>query len=655
MQRVFMVFLLAFFSFNLSFAASFSPVDNAGLISDITTAQSNSENDVIDLGGKNFILTEGVASFMGALDTGLPVISETGFSLTIMNGTLEREMSATDFRILGIAATGTLVLNDVGINNGLAQFEDPSSGSLGMGGAILNFGSIPQITDCIFFNNIAIGDPDPQSINKYASGGAIANFGSIGVIDNTIFYDNKAIGLKQSYLNTSLVHAIGGAISVQRASATIASIVDSTFIANQALGGEATTGAPGYKEPFAFGGAIYIKGTVSLVQNVLFESNIARGGHAEALSEPGVAGGVGFGGAIYLDGTSIASISGTRFQNNKAFGGASDFALSATGASARGGAIFCRNSATTFAISGTVFLSNVAAAGNGVLAQNSASALGGAILLEGCKATITESTLEKNQAVAGNNASINSILDGISFGGALYIRPGTTAGAEIVSLSGTTFSGNLVVAGEQSSITDGQGVGGAIFLESNSSFSSKITSLTNSTFSNNFAENQGGAIALQGTSFIDVLANSTITLNIVRAANGGGGIYLFPSSDINTLSSTIVANNDDGATDAGEDIFVATGGAIGAASFNLIGVNAGHTITNAVNNNQVGTVASNLAPALGPLQNNGGLTKTHALLVVSPGINKGANPFALLYDQRGLGFARSQATQTDIGAFESSF
>jgi len=57
-------------------------------------------------------------------------------------------------------------------------------------------------------------------------------------------------------------------------------------------------------------------------------------------------------------------------------------------------------------------------------------------------------------------------------------------------------------------------------------------------------------------------------------------------------------------------------------------------------------------PLLGPLQNNGGPTKTHALLPGSPAIDHGSNPAGLTFDQRGPGFARSTGAGVDIGAFE---
>jgi hypothetical protein len=67
----------------------------------------------------------------------------------------------------------------------------------------------------------------------------------------------------------------------------------------------------------------------------------------------------------------------------------------------------------------------------------------------------------------------------------------------------------------------------------------------------------------------------------------------------------------------------------------------------------VGTTASPIDPLLGPLQDNGGLTETQAILPGSPAINAGSNPLELTTDQRGE--ARVQQGTADIGAFESDF
>src|SRR5438874_10331155 len=63
---------------------------------------------------------------------------------------------------------------------------------------------------------------------------------------------------------------------------------------------------------------------------------------------------------------------------------------------------------------------------------------------------------------------------------------------------------------------------------------------------------------------------------------------------------------------------------------------------------------TNTDPLLGPLQDNGGPTLTHALLPGSPAINAGDPNFTPppLYDQRGPGFDRIVSGRIDKGSFE---
>jgi hypothetical protein len=80
-----------------------------------------------------------------------------------------------------------------------------------------------------------------------------------------------------------------------------------------------------------------------------------------------------------------------------------------------------------------------------------------------------------------------------------------------------------------------------------------------------------------------------------------------------------------------------------------VGSSAGFSLaTGSGNNLPFGTNVQ-----LGALADNGGPTKTHALLAGSPALNVGSNPGGLLIDQRGYGFSRTVGAGTDIGAIES--
>ena len=260
--------------------------------------------------------------------------------------------------------------------------------------------------------------------------------------------------------------------------------------------------------------------------------------------------------------------------------------------------------------------------------------------------------------VAGSGITVN--ISGVT------IRNGGTGGGGggifnvgTLTLTNSTVSGNN--AGEN---------GGGIY-------NSGTLTLTNSTVSGNNAGDGGGGIRNSGTL---TLTNSTVSGN--NAGGDGGGIYDF-SGTANSFNSTITDNRSDAdlnGTGIGGGVHNAA-----AATFTFQNtILAGNSETLRVGNFFVattgecdGTIISSgnnlmenydtsrctvtgnplLAdPKLGPLQNNGGSTQTHALLASSPAIDAGDpggcrdNLGALLTtDQRG--FPRP-AVGCDIGAYE---
>jgi hypothetical protein len=104
-----------------------------------------------------------------------------------------------------------------------------------------------------------------------------------------------------------------------------------------------------------------------------------------------------------------------------------------------------------------------------------------------------------------------------------------------------------------------------------------------------------------------------------------------------------VADNLVGTTGADPDI----SGSVTATS-SLIGNATGTTFAAGSGANITGT-----DPMLGPLADNGGPTRTHALLPGSPAIDHGSNPAGLVADQRGGLFLRTVGAAADIGAFEA--
>jgi hypothetical protein len=135
------------------------------------------------------------------------------------------------------------------------------------------------------------------------------------------------------------------------------------------------------------------------------------------------------------------------------------------------------------------------------------------------------------------------------------------------------------------------------------------------------------------------LTNCTIAGNTAtgNTAGGSGGGIGGPAS----LANTVVADN---TADGGPDV----SGAFTSRGHNLIGktdVSTGWLISDLT-----GTAAVPLDARLGPLQNNGGPTKTMALLAGSPALNTGDATLAPATDQRGV----TRGATVNIGAYQAT-
>ena len=170
--------------------------------------------------------------------------------------------------------------------------------------------------------------------------------------------------------------------------------------------------------------------------------------------------------------------------------------------------------------------------------------------------------------------------------------------------------------------------------------------IIDSTISGNSAGTAGGALYALGSAYgarAWKLSNSTITRN---SAGSGGGIVDNHDPDLGPteLQSSIVAENINlTGTTYDVDIGSVYAGVTIAGANNLIIAANGITLP---------PDTLDAAPLLGPLQDNGGATRTHALLEGSPAIDAGNNASNLDFDQRGEGFARMAGASADIGAFE---
>jgi hypothetical protein len=208
--------------------------------------------------------------------------------------------------------------------------------------------------------------------------------------------------------------------------------------------------------------------------------------------------------------------------------------------------------------------------------------------------------------------------------------------------------GNLTITNSTFSGNTANNEGGAILYASGPGFSLTIT---NSTFSGNTANTSGGAIVLgnaTGTIRASTIVNNTADADGVAPAGTGGGIFVSLGSNL-TLLSSIVAGNKAGTAFSDIDGTVVTAG----STNNLVGTNQGLIgITNGTAGNLIGAPGNEINPFVGPLQNNGGQTPTHALLAGSKAINAGISIMGVTTDQRG--FARITGPAPDIGAFETN-
>lgn len=153
--------------------------------------------------------------------------------------------------------------------------------------------------------------------------------------------------------------------------------------------------------------------------------------------------------------------------------------------------------------------------------------------------------------------------------------------------------------------------------------------IINSTLSGNSANVNGGGISNTSSGTISII-NSTITGN--SASLGGGGIRTL--GGVIEITYTVIAGNVTGSDCAGA-------GTVTSLGHNLDGDNTCGLLTSLADLPGVG-------PLLGPLQENGGLTRTHALLSGSPAIDAGNDGTAPDMDQRHF----ERVGVSDIGAFE---
>ena len=306
--------------------------------------------------------------------------------------------------------------------------------------------------------------------------------------------------------------------------------------------------------------------------------------------------------------------------------------------------------------SGTMTLSRCIFTGNQITDNNDSIENHGTINLDHC--SITNNRGGGSVYNSGSLTMDNSVVAGhtwfTSSSGGIYNDGG------IVVLRNSAISNNWSVQG------GGIWNGGALFvtnslINSNRSFYSDIDTpagglynigyavLVNTTVSGNRASGAAGGIWNSGGLRLlnCTVASNFVFGNIYNRPTSGGGVWngLDPHAGDFQCRNTIIAGNHSTLTNCTfcpDDI----SGFMGSFGHNLIQdangwVNAGSEPSDLLG----------IDPKLGPLQDNGGPTWTHALLQGSPAIDAGDPTGAPSEDQRGV--PRPQGRGVDIGAFES--
>ncbi len=388
-------------------------------------------------------------------------------------------------------------------------------------------------------------------------------------------------------------------------------------------------GGKAVSAPLPYGGGIAIaSGAALTLTNAVIEYDTAQFG-----------GGIYNDGALTLSGFVFVGYSqaqqGGGIYNAGTLNGSNTY-LFDNNASVAGGALFNTDTNGRASLSNAFIYNNFASGGV-------VSTTGGAIV-NFAALTLTNASVQYNRADLGGNIynGVNAsvvLSDTLVQGGHANDSGGGIVNFGIVRALNSLFA--LNTAGNRGGgIYNGGAGGGTVYL-------------TNSTLSANRSDGEGGGIYNYSGS--TSLFNVTVAANIADDDNNdtsnGGGIKQFGGTL--TLQNTIVANNFHRVGIFPFSVADDCKGTLTSQGYNLVEDTTACTLGGTSTGNIIGQ-----DPKLGPLQDNGGSTSTHALLPGSPAINAGnpsgcTDPFGavLLFDQRGS--RRPAGGRCDIGAYEA--
>lgn len=338
---------------------------------------------------------------------------------------------------------------------------------------------------------------------------------------------------------------------------------------------------------------------------------------------------------------------------------------------------------TGFSNGGGIFNLGTATINSCNIRDNRASQGAGIFNNTGSIVSITDSTISGNISNFNGGGIFNqgtttinkSIISGnsLSFtssGGGIFNTNGT------VNITESTFSGNLASQGGgifnniacTVNITDSTFTGNASFSGAaiQNASSTSIANITRSTFSSNAASSSGGAFNISGGTVN--ITNSTLSGNSAGTFGGGAIIATGLSSTVNITNSTITKNsalaNGGGIRNLGAVIrlsnTIVADQTLGADCFGTALTDNGFNL----DKDNTCPAGFNTVPAftLPSLANNGGPTKTHALVAFGMGteaIDAGDTTCGVTTDQRGElkpvdypGILPDGTPHCDIGSFE---
>ena len=362
------------------------------------------------------------------------------------------------------------------------------------------------------------------------------------------------------------------------------------------------------------GGGILVNGFASL----MLTSSIISGNTASS------------GGGLSVDAGSLSLINSTVNGNAAPFGGGinSNFSnvvldgstINGNSGGKTGGilsissSVTLRNSYITAnseggirSISGSLTLDNTVVSGN-----TAPHTSGGGVLISTGSMSAVRSTIINNSAVSGGGISNNN--------GTLTLSAVSLSNNTAINWGGGMESFGQVAMTNVTIDNNSAGSGGGIFDNGGTEI------LRNCTISGNTATVQGGGTFNRG-----MLTLVNVTMHANSASIDGGGIFNFDGTV--GVKNTILSSSLSGGNCSG------------------VVASQGHNLSS---DNTCGFTGEgdlvNTDPLLGPLQDNGGPTFTHALFEGSPAIDAGDNGGIPATDQRG--YPRIWNGTVDIGAYE---